>query len=86
MVLLKGLDERGFVFFTNLASRKGVELAANPRCSLLFPWHPLERQVRVDGTATPLPREDVEAYFATAPARRTTRRPRQPPVPGRLRP
>ncbi len=67
MVLLKGLDDRGFVFFTNVASRKGVELAANPRCSLLFPWHPLERQVRVDGTATPLPRADVEAYFATRP-------------------
>ena len=51
IVLLKGLDERGFVFFTNTRSRKGEELAANPRCALLFPWHPLERQVRVDGTA-----------------------------------
>ena len=51
MVLLKGLDERGFRFFTNLASRKGDELAGNPRCSLLFPWHALERQVRIDGTA-----------------------------------
>ena len=67
MVLLKGLDDRGFVFFTNRASRKGAELAANPRCALLFPWHPLERQVRIDGTATSLPREDVEAYFATRP-------------------
>ena len=67
MVLLKGLDERGFVFFTNTGSRKGEELAANPRCSLLFPWHPLERQVRVDGTATPLSRADVAAYFATRP-------------------
>ena len=66
-MLLKGLDERGFVFFTNAHSRKGEELAANPRCSLLFPWHVLERQVRVDGTATPLSRTDVAAYFATRP-------------------
>jgi pyridoxamine 5'-phosphate oxidase len=80
MVLLKGLRSAGsrnagsgagsgagFVFFTNTASRKGTELAANPRCALLFPWHPLERQVRVDGVATPLPPADVEAYFATRP-------------------
>ena len=67
MVLLKGLSPAGFVFFTNISSRKGVELAGNPRCALLFPWHPLERQVRVDGVATPLPAEDVEAYFATRP-------------------
>ena len=49
MVLLKGVDERGFVFFTNLGSRKGQELLAEARCALLFPWHPLERQVRVEG-------------------------------------
>lgn len=67
MVLLKGLTPGGFVFFTNTASRKGTELAGNPRCSLLFPWHPLERQVRVDGVADPLPQADVEAYFATRP-------------------
>ena len=67
MVLLKGISERGFVFFTNLGSRKGVELAANPRCALLFPWHPLERQVRVDGLASPLPRDEVGAYFASRP-------------------
>ncbi|MCW2796927.1 pyridoxamine 5'-phosphate oxidase [Nocardioides sp.] len=67
MVLLKGLDERGFVFFTNTRSRKGTELAANPRCSLLFPWHPLERQVRVDGSASPLADEDAAAYFAVRP-------------------
>lgn len=67
MVLLKGLDEDGFVFFTNTRSRKGDELAANPRCALLFPWHPLERQVRVDGVATALPRADVAAYFAVRP-------------------
>ena len=53
MVLLKGLGPRpGFVFFTNTDSRKGTELAGNPRCALLFPWHPLERQVRVDGVAS----------------------------------
>jgi pyridoxamine 5'-phosphate oxidase len=67
MVLLKGWSERGFVFFTNARSRKGQELAANPRCALLLPWHPLERQVRVDGTAEPLERADVAAYFATRP-------------------
>src|SRR5688572_16416183 len=52
IVLLKGFSEAGFVFFTNQRSRKGDELAAEPRCALLFPWHPLERQVRVEGTAT----------------------------------
>ncbi len=67
LVLLKGVSQAGFVFFTNLGSRKGSELAANPRCALLFPWHPLERQVRVEGLATPLPGEDVAAYFASRP-------------------
>ncbi|MEI5675441.1 MULTISPECIES: pyridoxamine 5'-phosphate oxidase [unclassified Nocardioides] len=67
MVLLKGLSDAGFVFFTNTRSRKGSELAANPRCALLFPWHPLERQVRVDGVATPLPAADVADYFAVRP-------------------
>ncbi len=67
MVLLKGLEDGGFRFFTNLGSRKGAELAGNPRCSLLFPWHPLERQVRVDGVAEELSRADVAAYFATRP-------------------
>jgi pyridoxamine 5'-phosphate oxidase len=66
-VLLKGVRPEGFVFFTNLGSRKGRELLANPRCALLFPWHPLERQVRVDGVAEELPRADVEAYFAVRP-------------------
>ena len=69
MVLLKGVDERGFVFFTNTGSRKGQELAGNPRCALLFPWHPLERQVRVDGVAAPLDRTAVEEYFAQRPRR-----------------
>ena len=67
LVLLKGVSEEGFVFYTNTGSRKGTELAGNPRIALLFPWHPLERQVRVDGTATLLPRADVDAYFAVRP-------------------
>jgi pyridoxamine 5'-phosphate oxidase len=67
LVLLKGVSDAGFVFFTNTGSRKGAELAGNPRCALLFPWHLLERQVRVDGVATPLPRADVEAYFSSRP-------------------
>ena len=67
MVLLKGLSDAGFVFFTNTHSRKGIELAANPQCALLFPWHPLERQVRVDGAAAPLDAADVAAYFAIRP-------------------
>jgi len=67
LVLLKGVSEDGFVFYTNTGSRKGTELADNPRCALLFPWHPLERQVRVDGTAALLPREAVDQYFAVRP-------------------
>lgn len=67
IVLLKGLDRQGFHFFTNQRSRKGEELAANPRCALLFPWHGLQRQVRVEGVATPLSRVEVEAYFHTRP-------------------
>src|SRR5947209_16307611 len=53
VVLLKGFDERGFLFFTNYQSRKGRELAANPRAALLFYWPDLERQVRVEGAAAP---------------------------------
>lgn len=67
IVLLKGVSEDGFVFYTNSSSRKGAEIAANPRVALLFPWHPLERQVRIEGTASPLPREAVDAYFAVRP-------------------
>lgn len=66
-VLLKGFSTDGFTFFTNTASRKGSDLERNPRCAVLFPWHPLERQVRIDGLAHELPREDVEAYFAQRP-------------------
>jgi pyridoxamine 5'-phosphate oxidase len=67
MMLLKGLDEWGFVFYTNLLSRKGVQLAGNPACSLLFPWHAIQRQVRVEGIASQLLREDVAVYFAGRP-------------------
>ncbi len=67
LVLLKGLDERGFVFFTNYASRKGRDLDANPACALLFPWHDLERQVRVEGPATRLSEPANAVYFATRP-------------------
>lgn len=67
IVLLKGVGPDGFRFFTNLGSRKGSELAGNAHCALLFPWHDLERQVRVEGTATLLSREDVAAYFASRP-------------------
>ncbi len=67
MVLLKGVDERGFVFYTNLGSAKGRDLAANPRASLLFPWHELERQVIVGGPVEPVTREETEAYFHSRP-------------------
>ncbi len=69
MVLLKGVSAGGFVFFTNLWSRKGEELRANPACALLFPWHPLERQIRVEGPASMLAEDEVAAYFATRPRR-----------------
>jgi pyridoxamine 5'-phosphate oxidase len=67
LVLLKGLDERGFVFFTNYDSRKGREIHANPAVSLLFPWHDLQRQVRVEGVASRVAVEESEAYFAGRP-------------------
>jgi pyridoxamine 5'-phosphate oxidase len=66
-VLLKGYDERGFVFYTNYHSRKGVELAANPFASVLFPWLPLSRQVRVEGTCAPVSQAETAAYFAVRP-------------------
>lgn len=67
MVLLKGYDDEGFRFFTNIASRKGRDLAGNPHCALAFPWHLLERQVRVEGVAELLPCDEVSAYFASRP-------------------
>ncbi|MGH3326697.1 MAG: pyridoxamine 5'-phosphate oxidase [Streptomycetales bacterium] len=66
-VLLKGYDERGFVFYSNYASRKAGELAENPRASLLFPWHALGRQVVVLGTAERVSRDESAAYFRTRP-------------------
>jgi pyridoxamine 5'-phosphate oxidase len=66
-VLLKGLDGRGFVFYSNYDSRKGRELSENARASLLFPWVALERQVVVEGAVTRLPREESEAYFHARP-------------------
>ena len=66
-VLLKGLSTRGFVFFTNYISRKADELSTNPACALLFPWHPLERQVRVEGEASRLGAAENDAYFAGRP-------------------
>jgi pyridoxamine 5'-phosphate oxidase len=67
LVLLKTVDSRGFVFYTNYRSLKAAELAVDPRCALLFPWHPLERQVRVEGTAERVSAEESDAYFATRP-------------------
>lgn len=66
-VLLKGVDGRGFVFYSNYESRKGRELDANPRATLLFPWVALERQVIIEGTVTRVAREESEAYFHTRP-------------------
>jgi len=67
MVLCKYADSAGFVFYTNYASRKAAEIEANPRVSLLFPWHPLGRQVRVEGTATRVDAAESAAYFASRP-------------------
>ncbi|MCT4357749.1 pyridoxamine 5'-phosphate oxidase [Streptomyces sp. Je 1-79] len=66
-VLLKHYDEAGFVFYTNYASRKGGELAANPSVALLFPWHPLARQIIVTGRAVRTGRDETVAYFRTRP-------------------
>jgi pyridoxamine 5'-phosphate oxidase len=66
-VLLRGVSADGFVFFTNYASRKGREIAANPSVSLLFSWVPAERQVIVTGMAAPVPRAESEAYWASRP-------------------
>jgi pyridoxamine 5'-phosphate oxidase len=65
MVLLKGVDADGFVFFTNTQSAKGQELAANPRAALLFHWKSLRRQVRVRGSVSSVTAEEADAYFAT---------------------
>ena len=67
MVLLKGADDDGFVFFTGYGSRKGGELEANPRGALLFYWDPLGRQVRVEGSVERVSPAESDAYFATRP-------------------
>ena len=66
-VLLKGLDGRGFVFYSNYESRKGRELDGNPNAALLFPWIAIERQVIVEGMVTRVAREESEAYFHSRP-------------------
>jgi pyridoxamine 5'-phosphate oxidase len=65
MVLLKGYDADGFVFFTNLESAKGRELAANPQAAIMFHWKSLRRQVRLRGSVTSVSDEEADAYFAT---------------------
>jgi len=67
MILLKGLDERGFVFYSNLDSRKGDELAINPRVALCFHWKSLLRQVRIEGRVEAVTAAEADAYFATRP-------------------
>lgn len=65
MVLLKGHDDRGFVFYTHQDSRKGKELEANPAASLLFHWKSLRRQIRIEGAVSPVSAEEADVYFAT---------------------
>ena len=65
MVLLKGYSAEGFTFYTNADSRKGEELAANPKAALLFHWKSLRRQVRIEGTVEEVSAEEADAYFAT---------------------
>jgi pyridoxamine 5'-phosphate oxidase len=65
MVLLKGADERGFVFYTNFESRKGRELLDNPHAALLFHWKSLRRQVRIEGETAPVSDAEADAYFST---------------------
>ena len=65
ILLLKAVDQRGFVFYTNYESRKGSELLAQPKAAMCFHWQPLERQVRVEGSARPVTGEEADAYFAS---------------------
>jgi pyridoxamine 5'-phosphate oxidase len=69
MLLLKSADERGFTFFTGYESRKGRELAENPRAALVFYWRPLGRQVRVEGPVRRLSSQESDAYWSTRPVR-----------------
>jgi pyridoxamine 5'-phosphate oxidase len=68
IVLLKGLDERGFVFFTNYDSAKGADMRQNPKAALLFFWKELERQVRIEGVVEKVTQDDSDAYFHSRPA------------------
>jgi pyridoxamine 5'-phosphate oxidase len=65
MVLLKGVDPRGFVFYTNLESRKGTELATNPQAALCFHWKSLARSIRVEGQVEPVTQAEADAYYAS---------------------
>ena len=67
IVLLKAVDERGFVFYTNYDSRKGRELLAQPKAAMCFHWQPMERQVRVEGDVTEVTAEEADEYFASRP-------------------
>ncbi len=68
VVLLKGVEKCGFVFFTGYHSRKGLQLASNPKASLTFLWYPLQRQVRVEGKVVKIARRESEAYFNSRPS------------------
>jgi pyridoxamine 5'-phosphate oxidase len=86
VVLLKGVDERGFVFYTNYGSRKGREIAENPRAALVFYWPGLDRQVRVEGAIERTSREESEAYFLSRPLGSRVgawASPQSRPIPGR---
>jgi len=67
MVLLKGFDHNGFVFYTNLSSNKGLQLAENPQAALCFHWKSLDKQVRIEGSIVQVPDEEADAYFANRP-------------------
>ena len=67
MVLLKGWDEQGFVFYTNLESRKALDMAANPNVALLFHWKSLKRQIRIEGAIQPVSDAEADSYFASRP-------------------
>ncbi|MDD4728580.1 MAG: pyridoxamine 5'-phosphate oxidase [Dysgonamonadaceae bacterium] len=68
VVLLKSFDEQGFVFYTNYESKKGRELAQNPYASIVFDWHVMERQIRIDGIVEKISTEESDAYFNSRPA------------------
>ena len=67
ILLLKGVDERGFVFYTNFESRKGQELLAHPHAAMCFHWQPLERQVRIEGVTNQVSANEADKYFASRP-------------------